>query len=173
VGQDTFSFAGALKYALRQDPDVIMIGEMRDLETIATAITAAETGHLILATLHTPDAPQAINRIIDVFPPYQQPQVRMQLSSALQAIISQRLLSKKDGKGRIPAVELLIANSAVSNLIRSDKVYQLYTVMETGAKFGMQTMDQALRDLVKKGQISLGVALKTARDPKNLRESLR
>lgn len=173
VGEDTLSFAGALKYALRQDPDVIMIGEMRDLETIATAITAAETGHLILATLHTPDAPQSIDRIIDVFPPYQQPQVRTQLSSALQAIMSQRLLPKKDGKGRIPAVELLMATSAVSNLIRSNKVYQLYTVMETGAKFGMQTMDQALRDLVKRGQISLSIALEIARDPKNLRESLR
>ncbi len=173
VGEDTLSFASALKYALREDPDVILIGEMRDLETIATAITAAETGHLILATLHTPDAPQAIDRVIDVFPPYQQPQVRTQLSSSLQAIISQRLLPKKDGKGRIPAVELLITTSAVSNLIRSDKIYQLYTTMETGSKFGMQTMDQALRDLVKGGQISLSVALRAARDPKNLRESLR
>ncbi|MEA3432388.1 MAG: type IV pilus twitching motility protein PilT [candidate division WOR-3 bacterium] len=173
VGEDTLSFAGALKYALRQDPDVIMIGEMRDLETIATAITAAETGHLILATLHTPDAPQSIDRIIDVFPPHQQPQVRTQLSSALQAIMSQRLLPRKDAQGRIPVVELLMATSAVSNLIRSNKVYQLYTVMETGAKFGMQTMDQALRDLVKRGQVSLSVALEMARDPKNLRESLK
>jgi len=173
VGEDTLSFASALKYALREDPDVILIGEMRDLETIATAITAAETGHLILATLHTPDAPQAIDRVIDVFPPYQQPQVRTQLSSSLQAIISQRLLPRRDGKGRIPAVELLITTSAVSNLIRSDKIYQLYTTMETGSKFGMQTMDQALRDLVKGGQISLSVALRAARDPKNLRESLR
>lgn len=146
---------------------------MRDLETIATAITAAETGHLILATLHTPDAPQSIDRIIDVFPPHQQNQVRMQLSSCLQAVIAQRLLPREDKKGRIPAVELLIATPAVRNLIRSGKTHQLYTAMETGAQFGMQTMDQALKDLVRKGRITLDTALYVARDPKNFRASLR
>lgn len=173
VGTDTLSFGASLKYALRQDPDVILIGEMRDLETIATAITAAETGHLILATLHTPDAPQSIDRIIDVFPPHQQNQVRMQLSSCLQAVIAQRLLPREDKKGRIPAVELLIATPAVRNLIRSGKTHQLYTAMETGAQFGMQTMDQALKDLVRKGRITLDTALYVARDPKNFRASLR
>jgi len=173
VGTDTLSFGTSLKYALRQDPDVILIGEMRDLETIATAITAAETGHLILATLHTPDAPQSVDRIIDVFPPHQQNQVRMQLSSCLQAVISQRLLPREDRKGRIPAVELLIATPAVRNLIRSGKSHQLYTAMETGAQFGMQTLDQALKDLVRKRRITLEMALYVARDPKNFRASLR
>jgi len=167
VGSDTFSFANSLKYALRQDPDVILIGELRDLETISTAITAAETGHLILGTLHTPDAPQAIDRLVGVFPPYQQPQIRMQLSTSLQAIISQRLLPKKDGTGRVPAVELLIATPGVSNLIRSGKTHQLYTVMQTGGQVGMQTIDQALKALVDKKLISFETALQRARDPKN------
>ncbi|MEA1964724.1 MAG: type IV pilus twitching motility protein PilT [Candidatus Aerophobetes bacterium] len=167
IGGDTFSFTNSLKFALRQDPDVILIGELRDLETISTAITAAETGHLILGTLHTPDAPQAIDRLVGVFPPYQQPQIRMQLSTSLEAIISQRLLLRKDGAGRVPAVELLIATSAVSNLIRSGKTHQLYTVMQTGGQAEMQTMDQALKALVDKGLISFLTALKEARDPKN------
>ena len=167
VGNDTFSFANALKYALRQDPDVILIGELRDLETISTAITAAETGHLILGTLHTPDAPQAIDRLVGVFPPYQQPQIRMQLSTSLQVIINQRLLLKKNEAGRVPAVELLIATPAVSNLIRSGKTHQLYTVIQTGEHIGMQTMDQALKKLVDKRLISFETALQKARDPKN------
>jgi len=167
VGNDTFSFANALKYALRQDPDVILIGELRDLETISTAITAAETGHLILGTLHTPDAPQAIDRLVGVFPPYQQPQIRMQLSTSLQVIINQRLLLKKNEAGRVPAVELLIATPAVSNLIRSGKTHQLYTVIQTGEHIGMQTMDQALKKLVDKRLINFETALQKARDPKN------
>jgi len=168
VGTDTLSFANSLKYSLRQDPDVILVGEMRDLETIATALTAAETGHLVLATLHTPDAPQAIDRIVDVFPPHQQPQIRLQLSISLEAVITQKLLPQKIGKGRVPAVEILIATPAVRNLIRSGKTHQLYTAMETGAHFGMKTMDYALRDLVKEDYIDLSLALKIARDPKNL-----
>jgi len=173
VGMDTSSFATSLKYALRQDPDVILIGEMRDLETIATGITAAETGHLVIGTLHTPDAPQAIDRIIDVFPPYQQPQIRMQLSTSLVAIIAQKLLPLRSGKGRIPAVEILLATPAVRNIIREAKTHQLYTVMETGSQYGMQSMDQALRELVKEGKVSLKEALERARDPNALRESLR
>jgi twitching motility protein PilT len=172
VGEDTLSFASSLKYCLRQDPDVISIGEMRDLETIATAITAAETGHLILATLHTPDAPLAIDRIIDVFPPHQQYQIRMQLSTTLLAVIAQILLPRKDGAGRVPAVELLIANPAVSNLIRSKKTHQLYAVMQTGGRSGMRTMDQALKELVQKGLVSFETALSRARDPHYFRKSL-
>jgi len=167
VGGDTLSFAGSLKYCLRQDPDVILIGEMRDLETIATAITAAETGHLVLTTLHTPDAPQAIDRIVDVFPPHQQSQIKMQLSNSLQGIITQKLLPTKDGKGRVPAVELLMATPAVRNLIRNSKTHQLYTVMQTGSQFGMQTMDQALKNLVRRGLIHLETALLSARDEKS------
>lgn len=167
VGTDTLMFANSLKYSLRQDPDVILVGEMRDLETIALALTAAETGHLVLATLHTPDAPQAIDRIIDIFPPYQQSQIRLQLSISLEAVITQKLLLRKYGKGRIPVVEILIATSAVRNLIRSGKTHQLYTTMETGAQFGMRTMDQALRELVRKDYIDLSLALKLAKNPKN------
>lgn len=168
VGTDTLSFANSLKYSLRQDPDVILVGEMRDLETIATTLTAAETGHLVLATLHTPDAPQAIDRIVDVFSPHQQSQIRLQLSISLEAVITQKLLPQKIGKGRVPAVEILIATPAVRNLIRSGKTHQLYTTMETGAQFGMKTMDYALRDLVKEDYVDLSLALKLARDPKNL-----
>lgn len=172
VGADTLSFSGSLRHSLRQDPDVILIGEMRDLDTIAIAITAAETGHLVLSTLHTPDAPQAIDRIVDVFPPYQQSQIKMQLSGTLQGIIAQTLLPRKNGEGRVPAVELLIATPAVRNLIRIEKTHQLYTLMQTGAQFGMQTMDQALKNLVKKGLISFETALSRARDPKGFQESL-
>ncbi len=164
VGSDTFSFAESLKRCLRQDPDVIMIGEMRDLETIATAITAAETGHLVLATLHTPDAPEAVNRIVDVFPPYQQTQIKIEFSSTLQGIIAQVLLPQKDSQGRVPAVELLIATSAVRNLIRAGKSHQLWTSMQTGSQFGMQTMDQALKDLVERDMVSFEAAAAKARD---------
>ena len=173
VGSDTLSFASSLKYCLRQDPDVILIGEMRDLETISTAITAAETGHLVLATLHTPDAPGAIDRIIDVFPPYQQNQIRMQLSSSLIAVITQSLIPREDKLGRVPAVEILINTSAVGNLIRGGKTHQLYTVMQTGSQFGMRTMDQSLKNLVKRGIISSDSALNRAKNPKALRELLK
>ncbi len=163
VGSDTFSFAESLKRCLRQDPDVISIGEMRDLETIATAITAAETGHLVLATLHTPDAPGAVDRIIDVFPSHQQSQIRTQLSSTLEAIIAQILFPKKNGRGRVPAVELLIANPAVRNLIRTGKSHQLFTVMEIGTQLGMRTMDQALKELVDKDMVSYEMAVGRAK----------
>ncbi|MFQ6067209.1 MAG: type IV pilus twitching motility protein PilT [bacterium] len=164
VGSDTFSFAESLKRCLRQDPDVILIGEMRDLETIAIAITAAETGHLVLATLHTRDAPGAVDRIIDVFPAHQQPQIRTQLSSTLQAVIAQILLPKKNGRGRVPAVELLIASPAVRNLIRTGKSHQLPTVMETGTQLGMRTMDQALKDLVNRDMVSYEEAVVRVRN---------
>lgn len=158
VGEDTHSFANALKRVLRQDPDVILVGEMRDLETIATAITAAETGHLVFGTLHTQDAPQSIDRIIDVFPPHQQQQVRIQLASSLQAVCTQQLLQTADGKGRVVACEVLICTPAVRNLIREGKTHQIYSVMQAGGRFGMQTMDQSLAELVKAGKITLDMA---------------
>ncbi|MEO3945473.1 type IV pilus twitching motility protein PilT [Gorillibacterium sp. CAU 1737] len=154
VGRDTSSFARGLRAALRQDPDVVLVGEMRDLETISTAITAAETGHLVLATLHTADAPQSIDRIIDVFPPGQQQQIRYQLSSVLLGIMAQRLLPKVDGTGKVAAVEVLVNTPAVANLIRSEKVHQLRSVMQTGRSSGMQTMEQALRELVQAGTVT-------------------
>ncbi len=173
VGGDTLSFATSLKYCLRQDPDVIMIGEMRDLETISTAITAAETGHLVMATLHTPDAPGAIDRIIDVFPPYQQSQIRLQLSTTLVAVIAQTLIPRANGKGRVPAVEVLIGTPAVGNLVRSGKSHQLYNIMQTSGQIGMQTMDQSLISLVKKKLISREEALRRARDVRMVEEALR
>ncbi|MFV9511068.1 type IV pilus twitching motility protein PilT [Tepidibacillus sp. LV47] len=153
IGVDSSSFATALRAALRQDPDVILVGEMRDLETISTAITAAETGHLVLATLHTSGAANTIDRIIDVFPAHQQPQIRLQLASVLLGIISQRLLPTIDESGRVAAMEILINTPAVANLIRSEKVHQIQTVMQTGKSFGMQTMEMALQQLVKQGKI--------------------
>jgi twitching motility protein PilT len=169
VGSDTHSFKNALKYVLRQDPDVILIGEMRDVDTIGTALTAAETGHLVFSTLHTQDAPQTIDRIIDVFPPHQQEQIRVQLAGTLQGIISQQLLPHRDGKGRVPAVEVLICNSAVRNLIREGKPHQIYTIMQTSSNVGMQTMDQSLAELYKKGKITRETALSRAVDPENLK----
>jgi twitching motility protein PilT len=154
VGSDTQSFASALRAALRQDPDVILVGEMRDLETIATAITAAETGHLVLATLHTSSAIQSVDRIIDVFPPHQQGQVRIQLADTLEGVITQQLLPRADRKGRVAAVEVLIATPAVKNLIREGKTHQIVSSMQTGARYGMQTMDMALRQLVTRGVIA-------------------
>jgi twitching motility protein PilT len=140
---------------LRQDPDVVLIGEMRDLETIEAALTVAETGHLTLATLHTNSAVQTINRIIDVFPPHQQEQIRVQLSFVLEGILAQQLISKKSGKGRVLAVELLVPNPAIRNLIREDKIHQIYGMMQTGqAKYGMQTMNQSLLELYSKGALS-------------------
>ncbi len=155
VNADTSSFKAALKYVLRQDPDVVLIGEMRDLETIEAALTVSETGHLTLATLHTNSAVQTINRIIDVFPSHQQEQIRVQLSFVLEGIISQQLIPKKTGQGRVLAVEILIPNPAVRNLIREDKIHQIYSIMQTGqARSGMQTMNQSLLELYTKGLIS-------------------
>lgn len=154
VGADTHSFSHALRHVLRQDPDVILIGEMRDLETIATAITAAETGHLVFATLHTQSAHQAVERIVDVFPPHQQNQVRMQLSLSLEGVLSQSLLPRADGRGRVAAVEVLMMTPAVRNLIREGKTFQLPSAIQSGARDGMQTLDQALRRLVERGLVT-------------------
>lgn len=160
VNADTSSFKTALRYILRQDPDIVLIGEMRDLETIEAALTVSETGHLTLATLHTNSAVQTINRIIDVFPPYQQEQIRVQLSFVLEGVLAQQLIAKKSGHGRVVAVELLIPNPAIRNLIREDKVHQMYSMMQTGqTKFGMQTMNQSLNELYSKGLISYDDAI--------------
>jgi twitching motility protein PilT len=159
VGTDTHGFAPALKHVLRQDPDVILVGEMRDLETISTALTAAETGHLVFATLHTQDAPQSVDRIIDVFPPHQQQQIRIQLAGTLAGVVSQQLVRKRDGKGRVAAVEVLVATSAVRNLIREGKTHQIYTSIQVGGKFGMQVMDHHLAQLVKENAITYEAAL--------------
>lgn len=159
VGTDTHSFPAALKHVLRQDPDVILVGEMRDLETIQTALTAAETGHLVFGTLHTQDAPQSIDRVIDVFPPHQQQQIRVQLAGTIAGVVSQQLLRTTDGKGRAVAAEVLVATPAVRNLIREGKVHQIYTSMQAGGKFGMQVMDQHLAELVKLNKITYETAL--------------
>ncbi len=159
VGEDTHSFGAALKHVLRQDPDIILVGEMRDLETISVALTAAETGHLVFATLHTQDAAQTIDRIIDVFPPHQQQQVRVQLAGALQGVVCQTLCRTYDGTGRIAAVEVLVATNAIRNLIREGKTHQIYSALQAGAKFGMQTLDQNLADLVKAGKITYETGL--------------
>jgi twitching motility protein PilT len=162
---DTNSFANALKYVLRQDPDVILVGEMRDLETIHLAITAAETGHLVFATLHTVDAVQTVDRVIDVFPMYQQQQIRMQLSVNLVGVISQTLVRRKDGRGRAAAFEVLVANPAVRNLIRENKSYQIGSMIQTGARVKMNTLDQSLAGLVEKGIVTLEDARAKAKDP--------
>ena len=164
VHADTKSFTVALRAALREDPDVILVGEMRDPETIATAITAAETGHLVFATLHTGSAAQTIDRIIDSFPAYQQQQIRIQLSVTLQGIVAQQLLPRIDQKGRVAALEILIATPAVRNIIREGKTPQLTSVIQTGAKFGMQPMDISLRDLYRRGLVSYEEALARALD---------
>ena len=159
IGHDTHGFAPALKHVLRQDPDVILVGEMRDLETISSALTAAETGHLVFGTLHTQDAPQSVDRVIDVFPPHQQQQIRVQLAGTLAGVVSQQLIPTADGKGRAVAAEVLIATAAVRNLIREGKTHQIYTSMQAGGKYGMQVMDQALAELVKKGKITYEMGL--------------
>jgi twitching motility protein PilT len=159
VGSDTYSFSEALKRVLRQDPDVILVGEMRDLETISTALTAAETGHLVFGTLHTQDAPQSVDRVIDVFPPHQQQQIRVQLSGTIAGVVSQQLLPVASGKGRAVAAEVLVATPAVRNLIREGKTHQIYTSMQAGGKFGMQVMDQHLAQLVRKGTVRYEVGL--------------
>jgi len=159
VGEDTHSFQNALKHVLRQDPDIILVGEMRDLETISVALTAAETGHLVFATLHTQDAAQTIDRVIDVFPPHQQQQIRVQLSASLQGVVCQTLLRTADGKGRAVATEVLVATPAVRNLIREGKTHQIYSAMQAGAKFGMHTMDQHIAELVKSGRVTYETGL--------------
>ena len=169
VGEDTHSFAEALRHVLRQDPDVILVGEMRDLETISTALTAAETGHLVFATLHTQDAPQSVDRVIDVFPAHQQQQIRVQLASALQGVVTQQLVPRVGGKGRAVAAEVLVATAAVRNLIREAKVHQIYSAMQAGGKYGMQTMDQSLADLVKLGRITMEMAIERSSNPEDVR----
>jgi twitching motility protein PilT len=159
IGPDATSFGEALRAALRQDPDVILVGEMRDLETISTALTAAETGHLVFGTLHTQSAASTIDRVIDVFPPSQQQQVRIMIANSLQAVVTQTLLPTLDGEGRIAALEVLLPDDAVRNLIRQAKVEQIYTVMQTSSQRGMQTMEQALADLVLRGIVSLDEAM--------------
>ncbi len=163
VYSDTKSFSEALRHALRQDPDVIFVGEMRDLETISTALTAAETGHLVLATLHTPDAPQTIERIIDVFPPFQQQQVKLQLADCLQGVVSQLLLPRSSGVGRIVATEVMIGTSAIRNLIREQEIEQMPTLIQTGHQYGMRTMDKSLKELYKAGVITYEIALAKAK----------
>ncbi len=172
VGADTSSFAEALRRVLRQDPDVILVGELRDLETISTALTAAETGHLVFATLHTQDAPSTIDRIIDVFPPNQQDQIRIQLGSSLQGVVTQQLVPTADGGGRCVAAEVLVCTPAIQNLIRAAKTHQIYSLMQTGAQFGMQTMDQSLASLVRRKVITQGVALDRCRSEDDFRNHL-
>ena len=169
IGSDAHSFAAGIKAALRQDPDVILVGEMRDLETIHTALTAAETGHLVFATLHTQDAPQTIDRIIDVFPPAQQQQVRVQLSVALQGVITQQLLPTADGSSRVAACEVMIPTPAVRNLIREGKTHQILSAMQTGSASGMQTMDAALATLVRQGKITQQLAESRSSQPEEMR----
>ncbi len=168
VGQDTHSFPAALKYVLRQDPDVVLIGEMRDLETIQAALTIAETGHLTFATLHTNSCAQSIDRVIDVFPPHQQAQVRAQLALVLEAVFNQLLIPRKDGRGRVLAMEILIATPAIRNMIREEKVHQIYSAMQAGQKFGMQTMNQALANLYLRGLVSRQEAVSRSLFPDEL-----
>jgi twitching motility protein PilT len=168
IGVDASSFAEGLRAALRQDPDVILVGEMRDLETIATALTAAETGHLVLGTLHTQSASSTVDRIIDVFPPEQQEQVRMQIAGSLQGVVTQTLIPTADGAGRVAALEILLPDDGTRNLIRQGKVEQVYTIMQTGTQKGMQTMEQALCELTLRRVISLEMALSRSSRPDQL-----
>jgi twitching motility protein PilT len=173
VGSDTKSFSEALRHVLRQDPDVILIGEMRDTETIATALTAAETGHLVFATLHTQDAPQTIDRIIDVFPPGQQDQIRIQMAGSLEAVVTQQLILAANGQGRIPVSEVMLCTPAIRNLVRSAKTHQIYSLIQTGGAVGMQTMDQGLARAIRAGLISEAIAFDRCHDPNELRDYLR
>ncbi len=172
VGQDTASFAEALRRVLREDPDVILVGEMRDLETISMALTAAETGHLVFGTLHTQDAPQTIDRVIDVFPTNQQEQVRTMLAASLEGVVTQQLVVNAAGNGRLAASEVMVCTSAVRNLIRSNKTHQIYSLMQTGAQYGMQTMDQGLARLVREGRVTEAVAFDRCRNEDDLRNHL-
>jgi twitching motility protein PilT len=169
VGSDTHSFSQALKHVLRQDPDVILIGELRDLETISVALTAAETGHLVFATLHTQDAAQTIDRVIDVFPPHQQDQVRAQLAATLQGVVCQTLVKVASGKGRVVATEVMVITPAIANLIREGKTYQIPTALQAGRELGMFTMDQHLAELVDKGKITHAAAMEKAHDLEGLK----
>lgn len=168
VGSQTHSFLDALKHALRQDPDIILVGEMRDLETISLAVSAAETGHLVFGTLHTQDAPQTVDRIVDVFPPHQQQQIRVQLSTTLKAVICQQLLPRIGGRGRVAAREVMIVTTAISNLIREGKTHQIYSAIETGGKFGMCTLDSSLAELVRARVVSPEDALSKSNNPQAL-----
>lgn len=172
IGPDTKNFANGLRGALREDPDVILVGEMRDLETISTAITAAETGHLVLSTLHTNGAAKTIDRIVDVFPPYQQQQIRVQLSSVIEAVISQQLLIKANGKGRVAAHEVMIASPAIRNLIREGKNHQIDISIQTGAALGMHTMDTSLINLYKRGEITKETAISQAYNMDEIRKKI-
>ncbi len=165
IGTNSNSFSDSLKRALRQDPDIVLIGEMRDLETISAALTLGETGHLVFGTLHTTDAAQTVDRIIDVFPPYQQQQVRTQVSVTLKAVISQQLIPLAGGKGRVAAREVMIVNPAISNLIREGKTHQIYNAIDVGAKFGMQSLDKNLSELYRKGMITYESATAKASNP--------
>ncbi len=169
VYADTRSFAEALRHALRQDPNVIVVGEMRDLETISTTLTAAETGHLVLATLHTPDAPQTVERIIDVFPPHQQQQVKLQLADCLQGVVSQVLVPRAAGKGRVLATEIMIGTPGIRNLIREQEIEQIPTLMQTGGQYGMKTMDKTLKELYEQGVITLDAAMAKVKSPEEFR----
>lgn len=169
IGKDSKSYQNALKAILREDPDVILVGEMRDLETISIAITAAETGHLVLSTLHTIGAAKTIDRIIDVFPPYQQQQVKVQLSSVLQAVVSQQLIEKSDRSGRTAALEVMVTTPGIQNLIREGKTHQIESAVQTGSKYGMKTMDMALADLYKRGEISSESAISYSVDRETLK----
>jgi len=170
LGVDTRSFADALRHVMRQNPDVILVGEMRDLETIHLAITAAETGHLVMSTVHTQDAPQTIDRIVDVFPPEQQQQIRMQLSVVLLGVLSQTLLPNAQGTGRVAAFELMVATPSVRNLIREGKTHQLYMDIQTGAEFGMQTLDGCLLNLVRKGLVDFEDAIAKSSNPRDFEQ---
>jgi len=168
LGDDTKSFANALVHALRHDPDVILVGEMRDLATISTAITAAETGHLVLGTLHTVDAVQTVDRIIDAFPPEHQHQIRLQVSQVIEAVLSQTLMPRATGRGRVAAFEIMLASAAVRNLIRTNKTYELPSVLQLATKDGMQSLNQALAYLVSSGTITVDEAMKKSSDPNQL-----
>ncbi len=168
VGADTQSFTSALKYALRQDPDIVLIGEMRDLETIGAAVSIAETGHLVFATLHTNSAAESINRIVDAFPAHQQSQIRSQLAFVLEGVITQTLVPKAKGKGRVCAVEVMVCTPAISAVIRDDKIHQIYSLMQAGKKHGMQTMNDSLQMLYMKGEVTLEEALKRSGDQNEL-----
>ena len=172
LGASTHSFANALRAALREDPDVILVGEMRDLETISLALTAAETGHLVLSTLHTSSAVKAIDRIIDIYPTGQKDQIRSMLSESLEAVIAQKLLPTKDGKGRVPACEVMIATTAIRNLIREDRIFQISSVIQSGGVEGMQTLDQDLQRLVTQGKIERKVAMDIADNPKLFKQNV-
>ena len=172
LGSSTHSFANALRAALREDPDVILVGEMRDLETISLALTAAETGHLVLSTLHTSSAVKAIDRIIDIYPTGQKDQIRSMLSESLEAVIAQKLLPTKDGKGRVPACEVMIATTAIRNLIREDRIFQISSVIQSGGVEGMQTLDQDLQRLVTQGKIERKVAMEIADNPKLFKQNV-